>query len=1156
MSLTIRFVLGLTVVLSMQAVGVENLARRAAIRADSEYSVEWAARNVADGQIPDAGSGTDTGMAWAVRGDTHRNGASITFAWEVPATIAHIVYFGRTAYDLKDCWASYEVLVDGGNRPVVEGRLEARHGRQRIALPVPVQAHRLTLRFTASHGGANPGASEIMIFPSVPSDAELTAIMDPSQMPGRLGEALALLRRADKHSIDDVGLDAAAAMLGDPDLFVQGIAEWAIATKVGRDNKDFIVVWPKTPSPAWYRTWNDLPQERRAEMDWVRQAVSLGLHLDGRKLRTSADDLLRRAKALATASGSDGAARHTAEAAQERIQSVIKAMEVPGMTVDDMRALWLKARRALRPAVLASVPATCDQVLFSTVFAPHNTPNVVGTHTSFTYKPGGDLCVLSGLRSGNLKVRPILSGKLGAGHIHGLDLWFDADRVVFAWARQGDWPFPKGCDQPPSMGIWGGAKTAQHELRLTHEPPHLFEVRLDGSGLRQLTDDPYWSDVEPIWLPDGGVAFTSDRCAHGVICDCFCNDLLNLNLYARAPDGVIRRLTNNKDIDRHPALLDNGLIVYTRWEYQERNFYDIHSLWTVRPDGTMADAFFKQHLLRPMGLRDARPVAGSNRQVAIATGHHTYAYGPVVLIDSSAGMNSANAIRTVTPGARELEAPTELTPVTEGGVRDAGGLYQTPCALSDTCFLAPYSYPAPKADGGVESNGFGLYLIDLHGNKELIHRDPVLGVVYPMPLRKRPRPVLPDTTKPSQSWATCVLNDVQAGMGPEVKPGTVKWLRISEALPWPMDVRHGSYKWVWGNAWEANPAQTSWNPVRVIGLVPVEEDGSAHLQVPTVNAASLYFQALDANYCEVRRMRSNVSFQPGETRRCYGCHETQAVASSAPTIGSAAAKPACRPIPPSWGADRALGYEWLVQPVLDRRCMPCHNGTDKRTTCDLTARKVKTTERELNQSYMTLMGGNLYGDGRGNGKDAFVWISNRFSDGSVTKSYEFGSTRSKLIQILKKGHYEVKLDSDEWLRLVTWVDANGIYHDRFIDKRPADGGEPRRDAEFRWPDPFTPTGDKPWIRMDDGAKAVPLPAKGHAFIGSDPRLNKKVVWDLKENYKRHEAEYEVYDDHNRCRPDVWVRKSGGGQAAEGIYSGWAVEHAGVDFCGHVRLPGY
>jgi len=880
-----------------------------------------------------------------------------------------------------------------------------------------------------------------------------------------LEQTLALLHKAEQEQLNDASLTTAGQMLANADLFVQGAAEWAIATRIGRDNNREAITWPKAESPAWYRAWSTLSQQQRAEMDWVRQAIALGIYNDRTKLLASADDLLRRAQGLEADARSDDKRRKVMDRAVAELTRVRQAMAVTAVDMPRLRSLWLEARRALRPAVFAQAAVDCDQVVFSTVFGPHHAPNVVGTHTSWTHKPGGDLCVLSGLRGREIQVHPILSGKLGPGHVHGLDLWFDADRIVFAWASQVGWPRPRNCKVPPD-------KSHHHELRLAHEPAHLYEVGVDGDGLRQLTRDPYWTDVEPAWLPDGGVAFTSDRCAHGVVCDSFGNDEANLNLYARLPDGTIRRLTNNKDIDRHPHLLDNGSLAYTRWEYQERHFWDIHSIWTVRPNGTMADVLFKQHLPRPMGLRDARSVSGTEKLVAIATGHHTYAYGPVVVIDPTHGINAADAIRTVTPGSVEQEGRMQVATVPEGGVQDAGGYYQTPCALSSSCFLVSYAYGNGRkydagAWGGVDSNGMGLYLIDTLGNKELIYRDPLLGTTYPLPVKKRPRPPLTfDVATRSQPWATCLLSDVYAGMGPGVKRGTVKWLRVSESLPWPLDAQHGSYKWAWGPAWMPNPAHTSWNPVRVIGLVPVEEDGSAHFQVPTVHAGSVYFQVLDADFLEVRRMRSNVSFQPGEVRSCYGCHESQPVTAAASSHAMAAAKPAIRSEPPSWGADRAIGYEWLVQPVLDRHCMSCHNGSDPRTKLDLTANKVMTVERELNRSYLSLMGNNLTGGGAGNGKDSFVWICNRFSDGSVSETYAFGSSRSRLVEILKKGHYDVKLGRDEWLRLVTWIDANCVYHDRLIDKRPDDGGKPRRDAEFRWPAPFATMFDGPWMRAE------------------------------------------------------------------------------------------
>lgn len=45
--------------------------------------------------------------------------------------------------------------------------------------------------------------------------------------------------------------------------------------------------------------------------------------------------------------------------------------------------------------------------------------------------------------------------------------------------------------------------------------------------------------------------------------------------------------------------------------------------------------------------------------------------------------------------------------------------------------------------------------------------------------------------------------------------------------------------------------------------------------------------------------------------------------------------------------------------------------------------------------------------------------------------YTYGSNASQLIKLLLAGHHGVSLNDDEWERLVTWIDANGVYYDRY-----------------------------------------------------------------------------------------------------------------------------
>jgi len=398
-------------------------------------------------------------------------------------------------------------------------------------------------------------------------------------------------------------------------------------------------------------------------------------------------------------------------------------------------------------------------------------------------------------------------------------------------------------------------------------------------------------------------------------------------------------------------------------------------------------------------------------------------------------------------------------PVPEGGVPDRGGLYHTPWALSERCFLVSYSHARPPSDsaGGRNASGFALYLIDVYGNKELIHRDRVLSAAFPIPLKPRPRPpVLPRMTDPDQRLATCYVADVYEAM-PGVRRGEVKYLRLSQRVGWPLDERIGAMRYIPGNAWEKRLGFAEWAPVRVIGTVRVESDGSAHFKVPA--DTSVYFQALDAGQMELRRMRSHVTLQPGEVRGCTGCHESNARTPQAqwrPTIGQR--RDPEIPTPPPWGSRRLLGYEWLIQPIFERHCVRCHGGTEPDAGLDLVATR---NADGMMQSFAALF---RPGQGAKAGTPALVSCSDRFSDAAITRPREFGSHRSRLVRILLDDPLhrdEAKLAADEWTALVTWVDANAPYYDTFFNKRPADGGPPRRDIRIELPDPFAERAEPP-----------------------------------------------------------------------------------------------
>jgi mono/diheme cytochrome c family protein len=715
---------------------------------------------------------------------------------------------------------------------------------------------------------------------------------------------------------------------------------------------------------------------------------------------------LARARLLAADLKTAGVNTQPCEQALATIEAELKTLPADAAP-QRQRELYLKTRWVMRRLAFSNPLLGFRELVFCKRFTQETYPDVCLNHMPWVSRPGGDLCVvtLAG-PEGEPRVRALLSGALGPGHVHGMDLWWDATRVVFGYAKSKSNEPVK--DFPGRLG---------HQHRLDNEPTHLFEIGIDGKNLRQLTDHRLWSDLDPTYLPNGAIGLVSERCGASLQCNEMDKDETSCNLYAMQSDGsCIRRLSVSKDGDYLPHCLDDGTIGYTRWEYEQRGWANIQSLWTVRPDGTGADAWFKQHLNNPWALEDFRSIPGTNNNklVAIAAGHHTLAAGPVVIITPSDGMNDPRAIRIVTPGVHPPEGGMSGSPVDEGGVTDRGGFYMTPWPLSQKYFLASYSYSPAQT----ERAGYGLYLIDVFGAKELLYRDPGISCFVPIPLRPRPRPpLLADTTDPSKNFAVCSLTAAAFGM-PGVEPRRARYLRILQGVQWPYDRKYGGQRY----EPDAKGAE-NWNPTRVIGTVPLAADGSAHFKVPVDQA--VYFQLLDENQMELRRMRSFISFQPGERRACVGCHETKAMAPPDSPFPTAMLRDPVDPLPPPWGAS-AMSFLRDVQPIFDRHCTGCHNGMKPAGGLDFSGGLTSTPGgRTRNLAYDTIFSRNL------------VARSNVNDDARITMPLAFGSHRSKLVEVLQSGvcSKRVKLSREEWLRLVTWIDLNGPYHDRFINKR-------------------------------------------------------------------------------------------------------------------------
>ncbi len=533
---------------------------------------------------------------------------------------------------------------------------------------------------------------------------------------------------------------------------------------------------------------------------------------------------------------------------------------------------------------------------------------------------------------------------------------------------------------------------------------HLYEMNADGTGLKQLTSGPF-HDMYPTYLPDGRIAFISTRCKSRVLC--FTTE--SATLFAMNADNV------NKYT---PCVLPDGRILYTRWEYMDKGADYSQSLWAIRPDGTNVAHVFGNNITTPYSFLSARPIPNTGKFVCTFASHWGDHVGPIGIVDPSLGRNNSAAIRNLTP-----EIPI--------GVYKG---YRDPYPLSEEYFLVSYA-PAGR---------FGIYLMDAHGNRELLYEDKTFSSFQPIPLAPRLKPpVLPSSLDRNAKDATLLLLDVYRGLGDAVKRGTVKYLRIVEEYRHELPHRpDGTYQTNFGvlKANYVSPTDEVAGPFGwptymakyVHGVVPVEADGSAYFNIPADKP--IYFQALDANLNEIQRMRSYTHLKAGETQTCIGCHEERSttppnqkgqwvngsMGQSLKQSSTVNHQPSTLPLalrrapskiaPPAWGAG-VFSFKRIVQPVLDKHCVSCHSSEKSEGKVDLSW---TLGADNVPASYRTLIR---------NGYVRYVDTSWHASN-AMLKPLTFGTTQSKLIQLIDAHHYDARLTAAERERITTWIDLN------------------------------------------------------------------------------------------------------------------------------------
>lgn len=698
------------------------------------------------------------------------------------------------------------------------------------------------------------------------------------------------------------------------------------------------------------------------------------------------------------------------EVEAERLQQIAAEWKQLSSDGSDARRqqLYLEAHWTVRAMALKNPLLNFDNLLF-VKRAPAILPHMSDQHYGWWSRPGGGLYVLQGFKSNQPSVR-CLTGGFPEGSFLGPDLSHDGKKVLFAYCRY----YPQ---------VAGMEKVDKEKL-----PADCFykiyEMNIDGTGRRQLTQGRY-DDFDPRYLPNGDIVFLSTRKGAAIQCSLHNSESTRdstqpdsyvrcggdnlrpcavFTLHAMDAQGQnMRPVSAFENFEWTPSIAHDGRILYARWDYIDRFNGHFESLWSANQDGTNPQLVYGNYTVKPQAVFEARAIPGSSKLVFTASAHHSITGGSLCLLDRAKGLEDEAPLTRLTPEV--------CFPETEGWPEH---YYANPYPLSEEYFLVgwathklpPHAGSTPVSDARNPVNAMGIYLLDAFGNQELLYRDPDITSMYPLPLAARPKPVAHSSAVDWQGTqeGRFLMQDVYEGM-PGVARGAVKTLRIVGVVPKVQP--HMNQPMLGVSAEDTGKF--------VLGTVPVEADGSAFFRVPS--GVPVFFQALNEDGQAVQTMRTLTYVQPNQTLSCIGCHESR---DRAPAVLKfpLAARRAPSNLTPGPSGSWPLRYDQLVQPVLDRWCVRCHQSGGG----DGLAAKLDLT---LAQSYLNLIsfgGENLK-------KAAFE------RDRSLVGQGTAGTSRLWHLLAQGQGHQGIQLDAESRQRLLTWLDTYAQRQGSFSDQQ-------------------------------------------------------------------------------------------------------------------------
>jgi hypothetical protein len=664
---------------------------------------------------------------------------------------------------------------------------------------------------------------------------------------------------------------------------------------------------------------------------------------------------------------------------------------------ESAQALYLESRRLRREMALADPLLDFDAILF-TKRAPGSFSHMSDQYYGWWSRPGGGIYLLRNYRQGTPVAECLTDASFQEpGSFLRPALSYDARKVLFAWCRH----YPDLAAQKDKLNKANIPEDAFY---------HIYEMNIDGSSVRRLTHGKY-DNFDARYLPGGRIVFLSTRrgqalqvskrsaaasLANHDLPDCYVRcggdasrPVAVYTLHTMDADGGdLTPISPFEMFEWEPSVAHDGSILYSRWDYIDRDNMPYMSLWAINPDGTHARLVYGNYTHAPHCTFEPRSIPASRKILFTGSGHHSQTLGSLVLLDPAVGTEGEAPITRLTP-----ETPF---PEIEGWPM---AFYTSPWPLAERTHLVAWGVETNIREGGTRPvNGMGLYYFKSGEALEMLYRDPNISSMYPIPVKPQPSPPI---LASRVNWdgpqeGRFLINDVTRGLR-TVKAGDIKALRViavpAKTQPWMNQPPLGVTRDDPGKA--------------VLGTVPVDADGSAHFRAPS--GVALFFQALDAHGRAVQTMRSATHLQPGQFLSCTGCHESRGDTPPAlPTLASL--RPPSR-ITPGPDGSWPLRFDRLIQPVLDAKCVSCHrDGADDPRA----ARFVLSADRAYDA---------LIRHGQPSLQDLVLAA---YREGVSTEGRN-PAQRSSLLALLTApgGHEGVTLSDDEVGRFVTWLDTYG-----------------------------------------------------------------------------------------------------------------------------------